>query len=140
VCKVDRYSAHRTTASCASCHDNLDPIGFGLEQFDIGGRLRTHDDGHPECAIAGEGELPGYGTFSGPAELAEKLVASGELTGCFVQQWLAYALGRHVAGGEAGVVDELSRAFADNGYAAKDLLLDYVESDRFALRREEPAP
>ena len=140
VCKVDRYSAHRTTTSCAGCHANLDPIGFGLEQYDIGGRLRTHDDGHPECTISGEGELPGYGTFSGPAELAEKLVQSGELTGCFVQQWLSYALGRHVSDGEAGVVDELSRAFADSGYSAKELLLDYVESDRFALRREEPAP
>jgi len=140
VCKFDRYAAHRTTSSCASCHNNLDPIGFGLEQYDIGGRLRTHDDGHAECTITGEGELPGYGTFSGPAELAEKLVGSGELSGCFVQQWLSYALGRHVTANEAGVVDELSSAFADNGYAAKDLLLDYVASDRFALRREEPAP
>ncbi len=44
--------------------------------------MRTHDDGHPECAISGQGELPGYGTFSGPGELAEKLVASGELSDC----------------------------------------------------------
>jgi len=140
VCKFDRYSAHRTTASCASCHDNLDPIGFGLEQYDVGGRLRTHDDGHPECAIDGQGELPGHGTFSGPAELAEKLVESGELSSCFVEQWLSYALGRHLAANEAGVVEELGRSFAANDHAAKALLLDYVESDRFALRREEPAP
>jgi len=140
VCKVDRYAAHRTTSSCAGCHNNLDPIGFGLEQYDIGGRLRTHDDGHPECAIDGQGELPGYGTFSGPGELAEKLVASGELSSCFVEQWLAYALGRHVADNEASVVAELSRGFSDKSYAAKELFLDYVGSERFALRREEPAP
>jgi hypothetical protein len=140
VCKYDRYAAHRTTASCAGCHSNLDPIGFGLEQYDIGGRVRTHDDGHPECSIDGQGELPGYGTFSGPGELAEKLVASGELSGCFVQQWLSYALGRRVGENETGVVDELTRGFSDKSYAAKELLLDYVGSERFALRREEPAP
>jgi hypothetical protein len=140
VCKVDRYAAHRTTPSCASCHDNLDPIGFGLEQYDIGGRLRTHDDGHAECAISGQGELPGYGTFSGPAELAEKLVESGELSGCFVQHWLSYALGRPVAGAETGVVEELAQGFASKDYATKELLLDYVASDRFELRREEPEP
>ncbi len=140
VCKVDRYAAHRTTASCANCHANLDPIGFGLEQYDIGGRLRTHDDGHPECEISGQGELPGHGTFSGPGELAEKLVQSGELPSCFVQQWLSYAIGRPLADGEAGVVSELTDSFAGSNYAAKELLLDYVESERFALRREEPAP
>jgi len=140
VCKYDRYAAHRSSSSCAACHDNLDPIGFGLEQYDIGGRLRTHDDGHPECTISGQGELPGYGTFSGPGELAEKLVGSGELSSCFVEQWLSYALGRHVSDDEAGVVSELARGFADKSYAAKELLLDYVASDRFALRREEPAP
>ena len=50
-CKLDRYDAHRVSPSCASCHDKLDPIGYGLENYDIGGRLRTHDDGHPECTI-----------------------------------------------------------------------------------------
>jgi len=140
VCKFDRYSEHRKSSSCANCHANLDPIGFGLEQYDIGGKFRTHDDGHPECSIAGSGELPGYGTFSGPGELAEKLVGSGALTGCFVQHLLSFALGRKVAAGEAGVVGELSGAFAGNDYDAKELLLDYVASERFALRREEPAP
>jgi hypothetical protein len=140
ACKFDRYSEHRASSSCANCHKNLDPIGFGLEQYDIGGKLRTHDDGHPECVIAGDGELPGYGTFSGPGELAEKLVGSGALTGCFVQHLLSFALGRKLADGEAGVVSELAASFAAEDYSAKELLLDYVASDRFALRREEPAP
>jgi hypothetical protein len=69
VCKIDRYAAHRASASCGACHNNLDPIGLGLENYDIGGRYRTHDDAHVECMIPGQGELPGYGTFSGPGEL-----------------------------------------------------------------------
>jgi hypothetical protein len=43
-------------------------------------------------------------------------------------------------GGEAGVVDALATEFASNGYDAQALLIGYVESERFALRREEPVP
>jgi hypothetical protein len=140
ACKIDRYADHRSSSSCAGCHNNLDPIGFGLEAYDVGGRFRTHDDGNDACAITGDGELPGYGTFNGPAELGERLVASGELERCFVEHLLDFAIGRRVRGGEAGVVSSLSAEFAANGYDAKALLLDYVASERFALRREEPVP
>jgi hypothetical protein len=140
VCKIDRYAEHRESPSCAACHDDLDPIGFGLEAYDVGGRLRLADDGHPECEITGAGELPGYGTFNGPGELAQRLVESGEVTDCFVQHLLSYAIGRPLRDGEAGVVSELAETFAGNDYAAQELLLDHVASDRFALRREEPAP
>ncbi|HYQ14766.1 MAG TPA: DUF1588 domain-containing protein, partial [Polyangiaceae bacterium] len=44
VCKIDRYDAHRALPSCAVCHQQLDPIGYGLENYDIGGKYRTHDD------------------------------------------------------------------------------------------------
>ena len=69
-CKIDRYAAHRASASCGACHNNLDPIGLGLENYDIGGKFRTHDDAHAECMIPGKGELPGYGHSAGPASLA----------------------------------------------------------------------
>ena len=140
VCKSERYAEHRKSSSCAGCHAELDPIGFGLEEYDIGGRLRTHDDGHEECEISGEGELPGYGTFRGPGELAQKLVDSGELSQCFVQHLLTYAIGRPLRANETPVVANLEQGFAASGYDTQTLLLDYIASDRFALRREEPAP
>jgi hypothetical protein len=140
VCKYDRYAEHRESPSCGGCHNELDPIGFGLEAYDIGGRLRATDDGQPDCAITGDGELPGYGTFNGPGELAELLVASGEVSSCFVQHLLSYAIGRPVREEEASVVTELTQGFQNTNFAAKELLLDYVASDRFALLREEPVP
>ncbi len=140
ACKTDRYAAHRSSSSCASCHDNLDPIGFGLEQYDIGGKFRTHDDGHPECPLDGSGTLPGYGSFNGPGELGQKLVDSGVLEHCFVQQLLDYAIGRPLRTDEGAVVDELAASFEAENYDAQTLLLDFVTSERFALRSEEPAP
>jgi hypothetical protein len=140
VCKTDRYAAHRTTPSCAGCHAELDPIGLGLERYDVAGRYRTHDDGHEECVLDGNGELPGHGTFNGPAELGQRLVASGELEGCFVEHVLRYALGRPLLPTEANVVGALTDTFRGSGFDAKALLIDYAASDRFALRREEPPP
>jgi hypothetical protein len=137
-CKVDRYAAHRASASCGACHNNLDPIGLGLENYDIAGRYRTHDDGHPECAIPGKGELPGYGAFTGPAELGKKLLDSGEVQDCFVQHMLRYAVGRDLRPEEDGEVTTLSDAFKAANYSLTDLLLGYIASDRFALRQEDP--
>jgi hypothetical protein len=140
VCKTERYAAHRSTPSCAGCHGELDPIGLGLEQYDVAGRFRSHDDGHDECLLDGNGELPGHGTFNGPAELGQRLVESGEIEGCFVEHVMRYALGRAVKPEEAGVVAALTDGFRTGGFDARALLVDYAESDRFALRREEPVP
>jgi hypothetical protein len=135
---VDRYAAHRASASCGACHNNLDPIGLGLENYDIAGRFRTHDDGHPECMIPGKGELPGYGAFSGPAELGKKLLDSGEVQDCFVQHMLRYAVGRDLRPEEDSEVTTLSDAFKAANYSLTELLLGYITSDRFALRQEDP--
>jgi hypothetical protein len=140
ACKLDRYAAHRSVASCGVCHNNLDPIGTGLEQYDIGGKFRTHDDGHPECPVDGNGELPGYGTFNGPAELGQKLIESGKLEQCLVQHLLRYAVGRGLYPEEQGAVDTMAAGFKASSYSLTETLLDYVASDRFALRQEDAAP
>jgi len=136
-CKLDRYAAHRSVASCGVCHNNLDPIGTGLEQYDIGGKFRTHDDGHPECPVDGNGTLPGFGTFNGPAELGQKLIDSGKLERCVVEHMLRYAVGRGLYPEEQGAVDTLAGGFKASSYSLTDTLLDYVASDRFALRQED---
>ncbi|MFN7135797.1 MAG: DUF1592 domain-containing protein, partial [Myxococcales bacterium] len=41
-CKEQRYSAHASVGSCKACHAMMDPIGFGLENYDKAGRFRTH--------------------------------------------------------------------------------------------------
>ncbi len=40
-----RLEIHRQDATCAACHDRLDPLGFALENFDPIGRYRTEDNG-----------------------------------------------------------------------------------------------
>src|SRR5262249_61534273 len=82
-CKVARCAAHRS-GGCAGCHNLTDPIGFGLENYDRTGAYRAADKDAPECAISGDGEVVGTGTFNGPAGLGELLASSGDLEACVV--------------------------------------------------------
>jgi hypothetical protein len=140
VCKYDRYAEHRT-GSCATCHGRMDPIGFGLENYDIAGRRREHDEGLDSCTITGQGQLPSGATFSGPAELGQRLIESDVLDACAVQQYLTFAAGHELAHGELTASDDAATRFRDTGRRFRDLVLDVVASDAFALRKEpEPSP
>jgi hypothetical protein len=140
VCKIDRYDAHRTLDSCKACHAQLDPIGYGLENYDIGGKYRTHDDAHVECILPDKGELPGFGEFSGPGQLARLLVDAGKVEACFMQHLMSYAVGRELRPEEDSAKQALLKTFKDDGYSLQQLLTQYVADDRFALRQEEVAP
>src|SRR5262249_52978978 len=87
-----RLEQHRTKAECASCHNRLDPLGFGLENFDPIGRWRTEIAEQP---VDASGELPGGQKFSGPAELKQVLMnRKQEFLRNLTRKMLSYALGR----------------------------------------------
>jgi hypothetical protein len=139
VCKYDRYAEHRQSGACAACHAQMDPIGFGLERFDLAGRYREHDEGLPECAIEGVGEVPPYGSFSGPGELGELLVDSGQLEACVVSQLLRYFLGRPLSPSEDGYVENLTSRFVDADTDLQAMLTAFVQSEAF-IHKKEPTP
>jgi len=136
ACKEARYVAHMEQSGCVECHSLMDPIGFGLENYDIEGRFRATDEGKPDCTISGEGELPGVGTFSGPAELADRLLESGELQPCVVQQYVQYAVGRDLGPDDAPLVDYVVANFEEYGYDLKATIAAYATDESFGYRRE----
>jgi hypothetical protein len=133
-CKADRYQAHRTEARCAGCHAIMDGIGFGLEHYDARGAYRESDDGKPECTIGGGGDFPGLGTFSGPAELAQLLSQSGELTGCAIQRLYQLGVGRDPLPTDASLIDALAARAGGPAMQLRQLLLDWVSSEGFRIR------
>jgi hypothetical protein len=137
ACKLERYDAHRQLESCKACHAQLDPIGYGLESYDIGGRFRSHDDANEACLLPGSGELPGHGPFSGPGQLARLLVDSGELEQCFVQHLMSYAVGRELRAEEEAARDALLASFKSDAHDAQRLLASLVSDERFGLRQED---
>jgi hypothetical protein len=135
-----RTELHRTDAVCASCHKVLDPIGFGLENFDAIGRWRDSDD--TGGAIDAAGELPGEKRFTSPKELKAIIAArKDELTRNLTQRLLAYALCRPLEGYDEIVVDHLMETIARDGYRMQTLISEIVTSYPFLNHRiQKPAP
>jgi hypothetical protein len=129
-----RTELHRKDPACANCHRILDPIGFGLENFDAIGRWRDKDESGG--AVDAGGELPGAKVFKSPGEL-KRIIAerAGDLTRNLTQRLLAYALCRQLEGYDEIVVDQLSAAIAKDGYRARSWVLAVVTSYPFTHRR-----
>jgi hypothetical protein len=127
---------HRKDPVCANCHRLLDPIGFGLENFDAIGRWRDADDnGAP---IDSSGVLPDGKRFSSPAEL--KTMVSGRLDDFarnLTEKLLAYALCRSLEGYDEIVVDSMMKRVVDDDYRMQTLVTEVVTSYPFTHRRIE---
>ncbi|MBS1824110.1 MAG: DUF1592 domain-containing protein [Acidobacteria bacterium] len=130
----ERTELHRTNPVCANCHRILDPIGFGLENFDAIGRWRDRDsNGKP---IDAAGELPGGERFSRPKDLKVIIAARTEaLTRNLIEKLLAYALGRRLEGYDEIVVDNLTQAVVADGHRMQTLIKGVVMSYPFTHRR-----
>ena len=130
----ERTELHTKNITCANCHKVLDPIGFGLENFDAIGRWREQDDSGG--AIDAAGELPGGKRFSTPKEL-KKIIAAreGDLARNLTEKLLAYALCRQLEGYDEIVVDQLVASISRDGYRMQTLITEIVTSYPFTHRR-----
>jgi len=131
-----RTELHRTNPVCANCHKILDPIGFGLENFDAIGRWRDRDDNGEK--IDASGELPGGKRFSNPKQLKTIIAErNGEFSRNLVERLLAYALCRRLEGYDEIVVDGLMQEIQRDGYRMQTLINAVVTSYPFTHRRIE---
>ncbi|MDH4410056.1 MAG: DUF1592 domain-containing protein [Verrucomicrobiales bacterium] len=129
-----RTELHRTEAVCANCHKILDPIGFGLENFDAIGRWREKDESGGKVDAAGE--LPGGKRFSSPKELKAIIAARGnDLSRNLTEKLLAYALCRQLDGYDLIVVDQMQKTIASDGHKMQTLISEVVTSYPFLNRR-----
>jgi len=129
-----RTELHRTNVVCANCHKILDPIGFGLENFDAIGRWRDQDD--TGGAIDAAGELPDGKRFTSPKEL-KAIIATrkSEISRNLTEKLLAYALCRQLEGYDEVLVDHLMENIAKDGYRMQTLITEIVTSYPFMNRR-----
>ena len=128
-----RTELHRSNAVCANCHKILDPIGFGLENFDAIGRWRERDD--TGGAIDAAGELPGGKHFTSPKELKAIIAArTSELARNLTEKLLAYALCRQLEGYDEIVVDHLMETIAQDGNRMQTVITEIVTSYPFVQR------
>ncbi len=126
---------HRADPLCASCHTKMDPLGFGLENYDAIGRWRTEDGKFP---VDASGTFPGGQSFVGAEGMKTLLLQSmPAFTQALATKMLTYALGRGVEPStyDRIVVRDLVRATAADGYRMQALIHAITESVPFQERR-----
>ena len=128
-----QMEAHRKNPACASCHAKMDPLGFGLENFDAVGAWRDVDGKFP---VDASGSLPGNRLFHGPVELKKLLKNDRD---AFVRgmtdKLLTYAIGRGLERYDRALVASISDRLAARNYRFSQLVLEIVNSYPFQMRR-----
>jgi hypothetical protein len=129
----EALSRHRSDPVCSSCHSRMDPLGFGLENYDPIGRWRTEDGKAP---IAVGGTLPNGVEFSTPSEL--KLLLTRELpefTRNLTEKMLTYSLGRGLESYDKLLVREIVAKMEKSDYRFHTLIREIANSLPFQARR-----
>ncbi len=126
----EKLTQHRSNPNCFTCHRLMDPIGFGLENFDGMGRWRDQDaQGRP---IDASGVLPSGEKFDGPVELRQALLSKkGDFLRHLTGKTLGYALGRSLQDGDSCTIQQLTDRVEKDNYRARTLFREIVLSIPF---------
>ncbi|MFO0921149.1 MAG: DUF1585 domain-containing protein [Pirellulales bacterium] len=128
----ERLELHRTNAICASCHDSLDPLGFGLENYDAIGRYREKENGK---VIDCKGQLPSGEAFEGAEGLKKLLLTrKDQVIRTVVTRMYAYAMGRSLVDSDYCEIDRIFDRVKEDGYHGQTMILEIVRGDVFRHR------
>jgi Protein of unknown function (DUF1592)/Protein of unknown function (DUF1588)/Protein of unknown function (DUF1587)/Protein of unknown function (DUF1585)/Protein of unknown function (DUF1595)/Ca-dependent carbohydrate-binding module xylan-binding/Planctomycete cytochrome C len=128
----ERMEQHRADPNCATCHSKMDPLGFGLENFDAVGAWREREGKFP---IDASGVLPTGQTFQGPKQLKAILkTREQDFVRCLTEKMLVYALGRGLEYDDKCAVDQIVDSLAKDDYRFSRLVIGIASSDPFQKR------
>lgn len=137
----DKLEAHRADPNCAGCHRRMDPLGFGLENFDAVGVWRERDGDKP---VDPRGTLVDGSSFNGVVELKELVLEKRreDFLRCLTEHILTFALGRKLEYYDAAAVDEIAAELSRKDYRLSELVAGVVRSYpfRFVQRHTEKSP
>lgn len=127
------FEAHRKNDACAACHNLIDPIGFGMENYNLIGKWRTDEDGKP---LDASGTMPSGETFDGPEELKKIILKQKEK---FIKhlssKMLGYALGRSIRMEDSGTLERMVDKIKESHFSSQELIEQIVLSTPFRNRQ-----
>ena len=149
----DRLGVHLTSESCASCHNLIDPIGFGMEKFDAIGQYREKLKLTFNGAFHGEkedkpitvkldlntqGDVAGIkdSAFSSPRELGIILAKSSQCQECVVKQLFRYAMGRREGISDRPALRRIYKDFRDSKFRFREMMVSLAKWTEFTPGRD----
>ncbi len=134
-----QLEAHATHATCASCHQKIDPLGFAFDNFDAIGRWRTSEhvaggkgDDPP---VNAHGKLADGRPYTGSDEFKALLAQDiDRFAEAFVEQLATYALRRVLTIDDAAQIKAIAAASKKDDYKLRTVIENFVLSDLFRKR------
>ncbi|HEX4352621.1 MAG TPA: DUF1592 domain-containing protein [Polyangiales bacterium] len=137
VSNRDAIAMHVSNPACSGCHNLIDGLGFGLEQYDGIGQFRTMDQG---VAVDSSGDINNTTdineAFNGGAQLAALLASSDQVRDCAPTQWFRYSMGRREEDADSCSLKSVRDAFASTGGDLKELMVALTQTDVFMNYRQ----
>lgn len=132
----EQMELHRQKPDCASCHNLMDPIGFGLENFNADGSYRTEADGKP---VDASGTLASGRSFVGADQLRQILIEDhkADFHRAVATKMLTYAIGRGVDWYDKPAIDRIVKETEAAGGGTRDIIHAIIRSVPFQKRRGE---
>jgi hypothetical protein len=141
----ERLLAHQEDPQCASCHRKIDPIGFGLENFDAAGQWRTEDSytakdatGKPDpkskktWTIEAAATLHKGPSFTDFFQLRDLIASRADsFARGFSNALVEYALGRPCGFSDEPLLDSIQKQAANKNFAAREFVHALVRSREF---------
>ncbi|MDB4436569.1 DUF1592 domain-containing protein [Akkermansiaceae bacterium] len=132
----ERLSMHRERSDCRGCHEQIDPLGFALENFNAIGKWREKYDNGRKVNM--EGVLFRKHKFTNVIEFKDVLLLEKER---FVRglagHLLTFSLGRKLSPADQIALDEIVEKSAIEGYRMKSLLREVVFSKPFRAKASQ---
>jgi len=126
---------HRADPSCNSCHQAMDPIGLGLENFDAIGRWRN---AYGKEIIDPSGIMESGEVFEGPADLRKILVGKKELFAkTFSKKMLSFALGRSLQFKDTPTIKHLQNALLETDFNSEQFIIEITKSYPFRYKKSD---
>ena len=131
----ERFEAHRENATCARCHEKIDPIGFALDGYDRNGRylLASYHKRDNQPPIDTSGKLPSGEKFEDFQGLKSILLSKKkeQVVRHLSSQVLSYALCRKLGRGDQPVIEEITRKVTLENSTWKELVIEVANSPPF---------
>ena len=124
------FVEHRENPACATCHDKIDPLGFGMENFDAIGRYRTTQNGKPIDAM---GKMPDGSEFNGVTELKDYIMnrKKNEFIRNMSERLLSFALGRQLQYFDEAAIRKVVDSTVKSKFNATTMLEEVILSYPF---------
>jgi hypothetical protein len=138
----DHFINEHEHDACATCHKQMDWIGFAFESYDGWGRYRTTENNLPtdDSAILygdPEGKDDHLTGLSGPGSLSEYLAQSDDVTRCTQRYWTYYTFGASTWAEDACTYDAVYNESKSNGFTLKSTLLAILHAASFTTRVQD---